>query len=155
MALLKCKDCGKEFSDSAAACPSCGRPLAVPLMKRKFGCGGCLVLCVVGLFVVMMIGKSSTPTPQDATARDNANLEYEGRVAVKATLKDPESATFRDVIVVRKPGSIAVCGYINAKNGFGGYTGFKQFMARGSLAMVRSPESDREFVRVWNKACVT
>lgn len=26
MALIKCPDCGKEFSDQAAACPNCGRP---------------------------------------------------------------------------------------------------------------------------------
>lgn len=26
MALIKCEDCGKGFSDQAAACPECGRP---------------------------------------------------------------------------------------------------------------------------------
>lgn len=26
MALIKCPDCGKEFSDKASACPNCGRP---------------------------------------------------------------------------------------------------------------------------------
>lgn len=26
MALIKCPDCGKEFSDQATACPNCGRP---------------------------------------------------------------------------------------------------------------------------------
>lgn len=26
MALIKCPDCGKEFSDQASACPNCGRP---------------------------------------------------------------------------------------------------------------------------------
>lgn len=26
MALITCPDCGKEFSDQAAACPNCGRP---------------------------------------------------------------------------------------------------------------------------------
>ena len=28
MALLKCEDCGHSVSDSASACPSCGRPTA-------------------------------------------------------------------------------------------------------------------------------
>ena len=27
MALIKCSDCGKEFSDKASSCPSCGRPV--------------------------------------------------------------------------------------------------------------------------------
>ena len=26
MALIKCEDCGKEFSDKANACPNCGCP---------------------------------------------------------------------------------------------------------------------------------
>ena len=26
MALIKCEDCGKEFSDKASACPNCGCP---------------------------------------------------------------------------------------------------------------------------------
>lgn len=30
MALIKCPDCGKEFSDQAAACPNCGRPNTPP-----------------------------------------------------------------------------------------------------------------------------
>lgn len=27
MALIKCTECGKEFSDKAAACPNCGCPI--------------------------------------------------------------------------------------------------------------------------------
>lgn len=27
MALITCPDCGKEFSNQAAACPNCGRPV--------------------------------------------------------------------------------------------------------------------------------
>ena len=26
MALIKCSECGKEFSDKASACPNCGSP---------------------------------------------------------------------------------------------------------------------------------
>lgn len=31
MALIKCLDCGKEFSDQAPACPNCGRPNIAPV----------------------------------------------------------------------------------------------------------------------------
>lgn len=30
MALIKCPDCGKEFSDQAPSCPNCGRPNTIP-----------------------------------------------------------------------------------------------------------------------------
>lgn len=49
----------------------------------------------------------------------------------KKGLKDPNSAMFGDQFFasreVGKPG-ITVCGYVNAKNSFGGYTGQKPFM---------------------------
>ena len=28
MAMIKCPECGKEFSDKAAACPNCGCPIS-------------------------------------------------------------------------------------------------------------------------------
>lgn len=37
MGLQACVDCGKECSDSAAACPNCGRPLAVSEAKAVVG----------------------------------------------------------------------------------------------------------------------
>lgn len=44
--------------------------------------------------------------------------------AVTAVLKDPESARFGAMNAgVTKQGAILVCGYVNAKNSFGGYTG--------------------------------
>lgn len=44
-------------------------------------------------------------------------------------LKDPESAQFRDVKFKKAPesGSWHMCGYVNAKNAFGGYVGFSRF----------------------------
>lgn len=43
--------------------------------------------------------------------------------AVKLKLKDPASAQFRNV----KSKGYSVCGEVNAKNGFGGYTGYTRF----------------------------
>jgi len=51
--------------------------------------------------------------------------------AVKATLKDPESAQFRNLYTKSWTGKAspddAVCGEVNAKNSYGGYTGFTRF----------------------------
>lgn len=50
------------------------------------------------------------------------------QTGVKQRLKDPASATFRDFkAVTDTKGLISVCGYVNAKNGFGGYTGDEPF----------------------------
>jgi hypothetical protein len=48
--------------------------------------------------------------------------------AVKSELRDPSSAQFRDVHL-NKLNSSEVCGEVNAKNAFGGYSGFARFAA--------------------------
>lgn len=40
MALIKCIECGKEFSDRAAACPSCGCPTSESIQNVKEEMGG-------------------------------------------------------------------------------------------------------------------
>ena len=47
------------------------------------------------------------------------------REAVKERLKDPESAQFRKF---RKVSDGEICGEVNAKNSYGGYTGFSAFI---------------------------
>lgn len=60
-------------------------------------------------------------------------LEKYGINAFRKTLKDPESAQFRNVKVVKSESQGGaynggyVCGEFNAKNGFGAYTGFHRF----------------------------
>ena len=56
----------------------------------------------------------------------------EVQAVVAYTLYDPESARFREitsVIVTKSNGTVIqrVCGYVNAKNQMGGYSGFEMF----------------------------
>ena len=64
MALIKCPDCGKEFSDQAAACPNCGRPnrLVGPprartegLFLRTLKVGGAITLGIAVLFIAFCV----------------------------------------------------------------------------------------------------
>ena len=41
MALIKCKDCEKEISESAAACPSCGAPIERKVREDEEQCPFC------------------------------------------------------------------------------------------------------------------
>lgn len=59
-------------------------------------------------------------------------LKRQGQNAVKASLKDPDSAEFRGVHFVTKSSSHLekegfVCGEVNGKNGFGAYDGYQKF----------------------------
>lgn len=44
-------------------------------------------------------------------------------------LKDPSSAQFRRVNIKNYNGNRIVCGEVNGKNSYGGYVGFRKFMA--------------------------
>ncbi|MDP8263688.1 MAG: DUF3862 domain-containing protein [Candidatus Ancaeobacter aquaticus] len=48
MAMKKCKECGKEVSSKAEACPNCGA-----VLKKKTGC---LTYIVAGLLLLFLIG---------------------------------------------------------------------------------------------------
>ena len=61
--------------------------------------------------------------------------------AVKDILKDPDSAKFR----WPKPQDWGLyCGWVNAKNSYGGYTGFEPFMIIGGVGS--GPKSKGEFL---------
>jgi len=55
--------------------------------------------------------------------------------SLRKALKDPDSARFGTVAAARGPdGAITVCGMVNAKNAYGGYTGEQPFMGTLSEA---------------------
>jgi hypothetical protein len=64
--------------------------------------------------------------------------------AVKAQLKDPDSAQFKGIV---QSGPSTYCGWVNAKNGFGGYSGFQLFYdANGAVAIVSA-----EYIRLMER----
>lgn len=68
---------------------------------------------------------TNPPMPYELTASDRMAVSE----SVKGKLKDPESARFGLMLATRRQGDpIKVCGYVNAKNSFGGYTGNEIFL---------------------------
>jgi hypothetical protein len=80
---------------------------------------------------------SSGAATLDAYTAAKMNLE--------AALKDPDSAKYRNLFVSRiSGGGLALCGEVNSKNGFGGYTGFKGFTVMpgdGAIAIIEDEET--------------
>lgn len=66
MSLIKCRDCGAEFSAAAKACPKC----AAPAPKRT----GVVSLIFAGLFGLAVF-KACSPTDHSAAATDVAQLK--------------------------------------------------------------------------------
>lgn len=72
MALVKCKDCGKEVSASAPTCPGCGAPIKKP--GTSCAAWGCLVfLVLMGVSVMTTMTRIATmPTGGGASTRTTA-----------------------------------------------------------------------------------
>lgn len=96
-------------------------------------------LVVLGI-VVALVGCSTPPSRSASgpsqTASTIVKVEIdqekieEAHAAVKEELRDPESAVFRNThgTSVSEDGPLmGVCGEVNAKNGYGGFTGFAPF----------------------------
>ena len=84
------------------------------------------------------------------------------RTEIRSMVKDPESARFQWIPHIgNKPDKTIVCGFVNARNGYGGYTGFQPFLARvvrldGKTiagAVIASTDA-RDYIKV-RDACAT
>lgn len=75
MALIKCRECGREISSQSTACPGCGAPVT----PKKSRAGGCLAAigCIFAFFVIMAISSqnhsksSSSSSPSSPGADQN------------------------------------------------------------------------------------
>lgn len=78
-------------------------------------------------------------------------LKLIGEKNILARLKDPDSARFRGQFI----GVSGIpCGEVNSKNGFGGYTGHKRYMASGGgIALMEGDMDAGEFDKAWSKLC--
>jgi len=91
-----------------------------------------LVLCLAGL--------SAAACNKDSTQIKAAEA---AKAAVTAVLKDPDSAQFRNIVILE---SGTVCGEVNAKNSFGGYTGFDKFYYLEGEDLLDPDKNDRVFI---------
>jgi hypothetical protein len=127
MALTKCKECGKDMSTEAKACPSCGAP---PPRRTTLG------TWVIGGFFAFVVGscilsQQSTHSPAPATpeqlaaktASDRRHTATGGcREFIKRKLHDPESAEFghsSEASVEYHADRAMVVRSVRAKNAFG------------------------------------
>ena len=112
---------------------------------------------VVFAIILAVSGTSSTvpltvsPAQSDLDWR-KAGAEVQAKEGVKSILRDPESARFSSLRAYRQlGGQLVVCGYVNAKNGFGGYTGDEAFIAVGTVVMLESNYPG--LAKIWEQAC--
>lgn len=157
MAVVECKECGGQVSTKAASCPTCGAK--APKKTTAVTWFAVFAVGVVALNFVLRDEAPSKPAPPPLSAEQKAQRAAAAQSyayvmaaerAVKASLKDPESAVFSDS-VFRESG--AVCGYVNARNSFGGFTGNKGYLVDTASGAILIEGSTKGFATVWNTRC--
>jgi hypothetical protein len=96
----------------------------------------------------------STPAPIDSEVQE-ANYIAATQDYVRDRLRDADGAKFRKMYVSRAAGPPMVCGEVNAKNGFGGYSGWQRFIAAptGELVFLEEMMARGEMTKAWSKVC--
>jgi hypothetical protein len=99
-------------------------------------------LCVAIALAAMSI--SAAPKRHSAAPNPNAAIIARAKQAAADATRDPLAAQFRGLSVVTDgDGNRKVCGQINAKNGYGGYIGFKPFAYMLELGdVIFAPDQD-------------
>ena len=69
-------------------------------------------------------------------------------------LKDPDSAIYTDTTYRTRHGNAFICGFVNAKNSFGGYAGAEAFIIGGGATMMERITPAKRFKRQWQDKCV-
>lgn len=81
-------------------------------------------------------------TELELKSKPESKVIEEAQEAVRYGLKDPASAQFREVRLVSYRGDgRVVCGQVNAKNSYGGYVGFKRFIASSKTATIEHTDN--------------
>lgn len=86
-------------------------------------------LAATALLILPVVARAADPpTPKTPTALSDPDKAAIRR-DVRKTLKDPESAKFGPMTAKKDAkGIVYVCGLVNAKNSYGGYTGMQHYM---------------------------
>jgi hypothetical protein len=105
---------------------------------------------------------SSKPEPEQPMSAAEKKAQQEkwfgaetivaAKRAVRGELKDPDSAQFKDVRAnYTEEFGVVACGRVNARNDFGGYTGFRRFVFGDGRVIL---EGRNNVADAWVEACL-
>lgn len=123
----------------------------------------------IGVFLLGGVVSALKPQPKELTAEEKAIRERrlreftavtDTKALIQKQMRDPSSAVFEKVdgYTDRKYKGQAVtvvCGAVNGKNGFGGYTGMRRFVRISELDILvfKADDYDKKFSALWNSLC--
>lgn len=177
MALVNCRECGKEISKRAHACPHCGYKLRRTRLVTWLGTIFVAIPLAIAIFASWIAPpkpelsgsftnqtaspnpeppETATPKPESpaqAAARKKqdraAQLPMAGAIALKKAMRDPESFKLESALQIESTG--AVCYEYRSKNGFGGVNVGQAVLSADGKNFKTDEEGG--FTTLWNKEC--
>lgn len=140
------------------------------MAEKKRGGIGCWTvaggLFAMGVAIQLFVGVQAPRTEGDAVVEPSPSASpivspgiqmRRDQRRLRSDLRDPDSAQFGQTYQIVRDGLPITCGYVNAKNAFGGYTGERMWIVIADLnvAVVETPGEEREFGELWNKYCAS
>jgi hypothetical protein len=130
VALIKCKECGKDVSTQAKTCPNCGAKVVDPDASKNtlIGCVGIIVIVVVLSVLGNTCSGPSKPKTEAEKQEDIlSDAFYMCQAFIEKNLRDPDSADFitrynSSLVSKNSKGNYVVSMQVRAANGFGGKT---------------------------------
>lgn len=140
-------------------------PARPPQSTRRMGCFPAIIAIIMGLaFLGAVVGWVGDVilTPEQRIARDQQqerdraitqlkrdreDLEFRAQETIRQSLRDPSSAQFRNHLTF--VGTRTVCGEVNARNAFGGLTGFQPFIVSRGVPLIR--EGTRQQIELFDR----
>lgn len=107
-----------------------------------------MILMLPAFLLLAACGQSDAKKAESAAAMAEIRNQRVAREFVGGVLKDPGSAEFRN--------QHGLCGEVNSTNSFGGYVGFRRFIAATKEMVVFENDgrmSPRDFETVWSTHC--
>lgn len=128
--------------------------------NKKEAKSGSGILVAILVFLAI-VGSYIGPTQDEDAKEERAPTETDKMLArvraeesVRQMLRDPDSAEFTqvEVFVPDDGGPMITCGYVNSRNGFGGMSGAKRFVA--SATVILEEQVDAQAMQdLWTQYC--
>lgn len=153
--IVKCKECGREMSDTANACPYCGAEPPKTTSTLTWVVGG-LMAVMFGMYITNQGGSvaQAQPTPEQAAATKKADGQWNAAVSaltsIKKAAKNPKSFELESFVFF--PGGSA-CYEYRAANSFNAIVPGSAVFDAGRRQVLTSANDGNKFVATYNQIC--
>lgn len=150
MQAKKCWKCSAFYPAEDSICPSCQSHGLAGIARKA---GWILLFFCFAAGSAFFVGSKARGLPEADEAKQNRAIAN-SFTKVRSLLKDPGSSDFGIAkSYTADSGVTSVCGTVNAKNSFGGYTGFKRYIYESARGSVIFDAGEASFSEAWLITC--